>query len=663
MKYGLPFRGFALLCLLGVGLLGACDTSTTGDPPPDYSPLTDVAELTPNVDSGGPVALEDAGDALGIVYTSIFGGSGDVYHISVTDGDDDGFYDQIAMTEEFPNENDSTIHYSRPDHHQFTQIGDYEIDDDMPSDPGNVYFTGPRHVYFDLHSDRVFYSMGYNLISQVASSVAPLDAGGGHTGEIVNSYDESLEDHSTSSGREPIWDFWYTKKFEGEDWRFTGGNHAAVSAPQFGSQWLAYADTLLESYDRDGDFAIGEDPVGEIEVLAGEASDFAPGIIGVDDDGDDLADFLDLEVAGIQEDSPTEYSYAWNLQNYLPAWDDDEDGLIDEDRRDYLDNDGDGLIDEDPQEAPIDDDGDEVADEDPPEDPIDDDADGLFDEDPIDGIDNDGDDLIDEDPPEDPIDDDGDGLFDEDPPEDPIDDDGDGQFDEDGLDFLDNDGDGRIDEDAEGDMNGDGFPGAEGDDDEDGFADELDPQVKHSNLRALLKDSYDPVRDDDEDGISDEDADYERNGIWVLKIGADGRPDESALPISLTNDGGRQPFFNPVGSDLIYVNDGDIYRLTLEFTADEVTVLGSENLTNTAAVLEAYPAYDDVGERIVFSSSQHGTSDIFIRQAGGDLVRVTNSRGQELYPRFTPDGSQILYEGWLYPDGNRRVMITVEELP
>ncbi len=634
MKHGLPFRGIALFCLLGTGLLGACEDNLGSDPQPDYSPLIDVVELTPNVDSGGPVALEDSGDALGIVYASLFGGTGDIYHNTVTDSDGDGLFDLIMMTEEYPNENDSTIHYSRPDHHQFTKIGNYEIDDDTPSDPGNIYFTGPRHLFYDSHSDRVFYSMGYNLISQVASTASPLDASGGHTGEIVNSYDESLEDHSTSAGRDPIWDFWYTKKFELEDWYFTGGNHASVSAPQFGSQWLAYADTLKESYDRDGDFLIGEDPVGEIEVINDGAndgeSDFAPGFVDVDDDNDGEADFLDLEVVGIQEDTPAEYSYAWSLQNYVPAWDDDEDGLIDEDRLDSLDNDGDGLFDEDPSEPPIDDDDD-----------------GTADEDPIDGVDNDEDGLTDEDPPEDPIDDDDDGLFDED-----------------GLDFLDNDGDGRIDEDAEGDMNGDGFPGVMGDDDDDGFADELDPQVKHSNLRALLKDSYDPVMDDDEDGISDEDADYERDGIWVVKIGADGLPDETAQPISLTNDGGRQPFFNPVGSDLIYVNDGDIYRSTLEFTADMVTELSSENLTNTGeAVLEAYPAYDDVGERIVFSSSQYGTSDIFIRQAGGELVRVTNSRGQELYPRFSPNGAQILYEGWLYPDGNRRVMITVEELP
>ena len=632
MKHRLPLWGMALVSVLGIGLLGACDEQTGGTAPPDLTPLTLSVELTPNVDSGSPVALEADGEVMALVYTSLFGGSGDLYRLVISDDDADGIYDAFDLTEEYPNENDTTIHYPRPDHHQFSQIGSYEVQTDggnYPSDPGTVYFSGPRHLFYDAHTDRIFYSMGYDEVSQIASTVAPLDAGGGHFGEVFNEYDAPLEDHSDASGRAPVWDFWYTKKFGNADWAFTGGNHGGISPPQGGNQWLAYADTLLESYDRDGDFAIGEDPVGAIEELAGGANDFAPGIVGVDDDGDGNADELDLEVAGIQEDSPAQYSYAWMLQNYVPAWDDDEDGLIDEDGPDSIDNDLDGLFDEDP-----------------PEDPIDNDLDGLFDEDPIDGEDNDGD-----------------GLIDEDPEEDPIDDDNDGSFDEDGFDSLDNDGDGRKDEDFDGDMNGDGFPGSVGDDlDNDGYADLDDPEVKHANLRALNQNDYDPVYDDDEDGISDEDADYARNGIWVVRIGADGLPDLSVTPISLTNDGGRQPFFNPVGSDLIYWDDGDILRLSLEFTADGVTVLGSENLTSSAA-LEGYPAYDDAGERIVYSSSEHGTADIYIRQADGSVDRVTNSLGQELYPRFTPDGNQILYEAWLYPDGNRRVMITVEDLP
>lgn len=631
MKHGLPLWVVALVCASGAGLLGACDENGSSTAPPDTTPLIEVVELTLNVDSGSPIALEDDGSGLAIVYTSAFGGSGDIYHLVVRDDDGDGYYSDVTLADEYPNENDSTINYLRPDHHQFTQIGDYEIDEEegeYPSDPGNIYFAGPRHLVYDPVHDRVFYSMGYNLISQIASTVAPLDAAGGHTGEIVNTYDESLEYYSSDAGRDPIWDFWYTKKAAGESYAFTGGNHASVSPEVAGGQWLAYADTLLESYDRDGDGSIGEDPVGEIEVLAGGSSDFAPGIAGVDDDGDGDADEFDLEVAGIQEDAPAQYSYAWELQEYLPAWDDDEDGRIDEDRLDSIDNDGDGLFDEDPIEPPIDDDGD-----------------GVANEDPIDGIDNDEDGAVDEDPAEDPIDNDGDGVFNED-----------------GLDFIDNDGDGLINEDAEGDMNGDGFPGDPGDDDGDGLADLQDPEVRHSNLRALQQEEYDPVLDDDEDGISEEDGDFQRNGIWVVKLGADGLPDESALPISLTDDGGRQPFFNPVGSDLIYQSGGDIYRIELEFTADDVTVTGSENLTASGA-LEGYPSYSDDGTRIVYASSEYGTADLFIRQADGSVDRVTNGLGQELFPRFTPNGEQILYEGWLAPAGQRRVMITVEELP
>ena len=58
-------------------------------------------------------------------------------------------------------------------------------------------------------------------------------------------------------------------------------------------------------------------------------------------------------------------------------------------------------------------------------------------------------------------------------------------------------------------MNGDGYPGVPGDeandggppDNEDTLGDLQDPEVKHSLLRALGKDTYDPALDDDEDGI------------------------------------------------------------------------------------------------------------------------------------------------------------------
>jgi hypothetical protein len=258
------------------------------------------------------------------------------------------------------------------------------------------------------------------------------------------------------------------------------------------------------------------------------------------------------------------------------------------------------------------------------------------------------------------VDNDGDCLVNEDPRETPVD----------------NDGDGLTDEDGPGDMNNDGLPGVgapglNSDDDGDGLADFLDYQVLHSMKRAARQDNYTPALDDDEDGLSDEDGDVYRSGIWVVKVNEFGLPQDAEPPISLTNDGGRQPFFNPDGSDLLYVRNifddaslaGDIMRLTLDIQPDTVIVLETTNLTNSSS-LEAYPSYSADGERIVYTSSFHGTSDIWIMPAAGPPgTRVTNLQGQELFPRFTPAGNQILFEAWLFPGGERRAMITVGELP
>ncbi len=649
-KRGLSLRGFFLIWMLALLIVAGCDKTTDVVAPPDFEPLIDVLELTPLVDSGSPVPLEADGDLLAVLYTSIFGGSGDIYRLMLTDSNADGYYDSFDLKEFYPNENDSSEHFSIPAHEQFTFIGAYEIVSDgvggdtlITNYPGNTYFSGPRHLSYNEYSDRIYYSMGYEKVSQISSTVSPRDANLGHTGEIVNNYDTPLEEIFSYGIRAPIWDLWYTKVFWNENYAFTGGHHASVTPLIEGQQWLAYADTLLQSFDRDGydshdSELAGEDPEGAIEVVEGELpDDGAPGYLGEDDDSDGLADFEDVEVAammatGVPTDPPAEpsdWTAAWSMQYYVPAWDDDEDGLMDEDLEEIIDNDGDGLFNEDPREPEIDNDGDGQTNEDPPN----------------------------------GIDDDEDGLIDEDGPEEQIDNDGDGELNEDGPDYIDTDNDGEIDEDGLGDMNGDGYPGwVDIDDDEDEFADDADPQVRHSVLRAANKEDYDPALDDDEDGISDEDGDLYRNGLWVVRLGEGGLPDETSVPISLTNDGGRQPYFNPDGNDLLYVLNGDIMRLSLDYTAETVTATGTENLTNSVS-LEAYPAYSYTGDRIVYCSSFHGSSDVWLMNADGSTTRVTNFPGQELYPRFTPDGNQILFEAWLHPSGERRVMITLEELP
>jgi len=653
MMSGQPARVSLLLLALAIGLAAGCSDDTITDPPPVYNPIIESLELTPNVDAGAPLALPLDGDRMAVLYTAAFESSGDIHRLVLhrTGG---ALFDSAAVVDYYPNPNDSTLYYPIPEQVRFTEIGAYEIHDIgsqgqdtiITNYPGNVYFSGPRQLFYDEHTDRIYYSMGYGQVSQIASTQSPVDAGGGHSGEIVNTFDAPLQATAINGARPPIWDYWYTKVPRGMSYAFTGGYYAAVAPPLGGHQYLAFADTLLESYDRDGfddggDSQAGEDPEGAIEVLSGLPDDGLPGIGGADDDGDGAADLLDPEVGAMlvaTEPAPDTWSLAWSIQRYVPAWDDDEDGLMDEDWSDAIDNDDDGLIDEDPIEQQIDNDGD-----------------GIFGEDPIDGSDNDGDGLTDEDPEEVQIDNDDDGLLNEDGPDPAIDQDGDGLYDEDPV----------------GDANGDGAPGVLGEDDgyPDELIDEADPQVRHSILRAESidfgdeLDNYDPALDDDEDGLHDEDGDLYRNGIWVVELGVDGLPDDTVTPISLTNDGGRQPFFNPDGSDLLYVRNGDIYRIGLDLTADPVTITYTENLTSTPGILEGYPAYSDDGAYIAYSSSEAGSADIWIMNAAGAArAQITNDPGQELFPRFTPDGDQILYEAWLYPDGARRAMITVGDL-
>ncbi len=558
--------GIAVLGFAWAALMAGCSSTSSTSPPDPHVPIMATINLTPAWDSGSPLILETSGQNALLAFTSTYGGSGDIYLLELEDSDSDGFFESFPESLYFSTLNDS---FWGPHAEAFSRIGLYEFegdDGDFPNYPGSAYFAGPRHLFYDPVSQRIFYSMGYGGVPQLASTTAPM----------IGDFDLSLEDvFDINEGRNPIWEFWYSKTEipdpadPGETlFAFTGGYYGSAAIPNsFGDQWLAYSDTLSISGDHDFDGEAGEDPVGAIETYSGLEDDGAPGIAGEDDDGDGFEDEFDLQVQAMSEPGPEAGSYAWNMQNYDPVSDDDEDGLMDEDPDDDIDNDGDG----------------------------------------------------------------------------------------------------RTDEDPVGDLNGDGSPGWSGGDvDNDGLSGFDDLEVRHATLRMenFFANGYDPAADDDEDGIHDEDADFIRDGIWVVKIGVDGLPDETQVPIPLTNDGGRQPFFNPVNEDeLLYELDGDIYRMNLSYEADSVIVVSTDNLTDSGW-LESYAAYSDDGTRIVYVSSQHGSADLWIMDSSGDgKVRVTNDPGQELLPRFTPGGDQIVYEAWRFPEGDRRVLITSETLP
>lgn len=125
--------------------------------------------------------------------------------------------------------------------------------------------------------------------------------------------------------------------------------------------------------DNDLDGRINEDPSGDVN------NDLAPGIFGIDDDGDGSVD--------------EEHTQAW-LGKMGPLYeDDDEDDFANENGWTGLDEDGDGAFDEDPKKdmnsdalpgiGGVDDDGDGTIDE---GDKNDDDEDGLIDEDWVDSM-------------------------------------------------------------------------------------------------------------------------------------------------------------------------------------------------------------------------------------------------------------------------------------
>ena len=56
------------------------------------------------------------------------------------------------------------------------------------------------------------------------------------------------------------------------------------------------------------------------------------------------------------------------------------------------------------------------------------------------------------------------------------------------------------------------------------------------------------------------------------------------------------------------------------------------------------PAWSPDGTKIAFSSKRDGNSEIYIMNAdGSNQVRLTDSPGEDLYPTWSPDGNKIIF--------------------
>jgi Tol biopolymer transport system component len=119
----------------------------------------------------------------------------------------------------------------------------------------------------------------------------------------------------------------------------------------------------------------------------------------------------------------------------------------------------------------------------------------------------------------------------------------------------------------------------------------------------------------------------------------------------LTDDGGSDgwPTWSPDGQRIAFHSDRggdwDIWVINVDGT-------GLTNLTRQPGD-DQYADWSPDGKKIAFTSSRSGNQDIWVMsvpgpQAGGDgrgtdLVNLTNAKGRDRYPMWSPDGTRLTF--------------------
>ncbi len=114
------------------------------------------------------------------------------------------------------------------------------------------------------------------------------------------------------------------------------------------------------------------------------------------------------------------------------------------------------------------------------------------------------------------------------------------------------------------------------------------------------------------------------------------------------------PSISPNSNTLLFISDRDgnreIYSMELEWL-DGYTQWRGNNLTNITNSKENdwTPSFSPIDDKIVFTTyfSENDNYDIFIMKSdGSDKENLTKSKSYEKFPKFSPDGSFIIYQGW-----------------
>lgn len=126
--------------------------------------------------------------------------------------------------------------------------------------------------------------------------------------------------------------------------------------------------------------------------------------------------------------------------------------------------------------------------------------------------------------------------------------------------------------------------------------------------------------------------------LQVVALDVAGSDPSSALTSGAPN---GHADWSPDGTTLVFTSlrDGDreLYLMASDGT-------DQRNLTRFPAADDNLARWSPDGTRIVFHSERDGNREVYVMDAdGGNLVRLTNTPGDDWFPEWSPDGRQIAF--------------------
>jgi Tol biopolymer transport system component len=144
--------------------------------------------------------------------------------------------------------------------------------------------------------------------------------------------------------------------------------------------------------------------------------------------------------------------------------------------------------------------------------------------------------------------------------------------------------------------------------------------------------------------------------LWQQAVSDDGRAVGEPLAVT-TGIGMRSAVFSPDGNRLAYsrgVKVSNVWRVPIP-TDRPATWADAEQITRERAYVE-FVDVSPGSQRLAVSSDRRGNQDLWVLPAaGGEMTALTTDPTPDWNPRWSPDGSQIVF--YAYRSGNRDVWV------